>query len=159
MQIRAAVVCVSSVMSLRVISSAVVAALLLLSASAFAAPDTTFMRLMSWVQAVRSGGSAPEGLIVEVSVDELVVSSGDTFTLSWDSTGSSSCAAEGSWTGALSTSGSLSLQSYGVGERRFTVTCIGDQGETVSELVSVLFVLNEQQKQVQSAVSAIFATF
>jgi hypothetical protein len=159
MQIRAAVVRVSSNMIFNVLSRAAAVALFLLPASVFAAPDATFTKLMSWVQAVRSGGSIPEESVVEVSVDKLVVSSSDVFTLSWYATGSSSCAAEGAWTGALSVSGSLSLQSYGVGERTFAVTCITYQGEIVSEAVSVLFVLNEQQKQVQSAVSAIFATF
>jgi len=143
----------------RAFSNAVVASLFFLPALVLSAPDTTFTKLMSWVQAVRSGGPILEESIVEVSADKLVVSSGDVFTLSWDSTGSRSCVAEGAWTGPLSTSGSVSLQSYGVGERTFAVTCIGDQGEAVSEPVSVLFVLNEQQKRVQSAMSAIFATF
>lgn len=102
--------------------------------------------------------STPAAPTVSLDTDSSVVTSGETFTLSWSSTDATSCEASGSWTGALDPTGSLTQQAYGVGSRSYTVTCSGDGGETSSTPVLIQFETSAAQQASAVAVSAIIST-
>jgi len=123
-----------------------------------AAPSAMFSRLLKSLDEMSSGEAPPLPSEVTIGVDRSVVYSGMPFTLTWSSVGFSDCQAQGDWQGDLEASGSRELQSYGVGERIFSVQCTGDGGEVSSSLVTVRFEISQQQKQTLSAVTAIFST-
>ena len=126
-----------------------------------AAPSNIFIELLKVLETQRSGTAkqAPIQPTVELSVDRPVITSGETFILTWSSSGSTSCEARGGWTGDLEISGSSSLQSYGIGERAFYVQCAGDGGDVSSTTVTVRFAISPEQRNTQAAIAAIFSTF
>ena len=132
---------------------------------ASAAPSDTFSRLLLVLQSLQpaktlgDGDAATSAPIINVSTSQSVVISGETLILTWSSTNATSCEALGSWRGDLQTSGSLEQQAYGIGERSFSITCMGSGGTTVSTPVVVRFELSPVQRAAQAAVSAVMSTF
>jgi hypothetical protein len=77
----------------------------------------------------------PAAPAVTLSASPITVASGDSTTLSWSSTGATSCLASGQWTGSKDLSGSQSSGPITV-DSTFTLTCTGPGG-TVNRSVSV----------------------
>ena len=154
---------VSSSMTNKILTAALFFFCLPIIASA--APSDTFSRLLLVLQSLQpektlgNGEAATSAPIINVSTSQSVVISGETLILTWSSTNATSCEALGSWRGDLQTSGSLEQQAYGVGERSFSITCIGNGGTTVSTPVVVRFELSPVQRAAQAAVSAAMSTF
>ena len=71
--------------------------------------------------------TAPPAPVVSLSVDPSAVSSGSTVTLTWSSTGATSCTASGGWTGSRATSGSAQSGAL-TSNTTFTLTCQGASG-------------------------------
>ena len=67
---------------------------------------------------------------VSISANPASVSSGGSSTLTWSSTGATSCAASGDWSGLKATSGSQSV--LPVQASAFTLICSGPSGNTTS---------------------------
>ena len=132
---------------------------------ASAAPSDTFAQLLLVLQSLQpektlgDGDTATSAPTINLSASQSVVISGETLTLTWSSSNATSCEALGSWRGDLQTSGSLDQQTYGIGERSFSITCLGDGGTTVSTPVIVRFELSPSQRAAQAAVSAAMSTF
>ena len=154
---------VSSSMTNKILTAALIFFGLPIVASA--APSDTFSRLLLVLQSLQpdktagDGDAATSAPIINVSTSQSVVISGETLILTWSSTNATSCEALGSWRGDLQTSGSLEQQAYGIGERSFSITCIGSGGTTVSTPVVVRFELSPVQRAAQAAVSAVMSTF
>ena len=154
---------VSSSMTNKILTAALVFFGLPIVASA--APSDTFSRLLLVLQSLQpektlgNGEATTSAPIINVSASQSVVISGETLILTWSSTNATSCEALGSWRGDLQTSGSLEQQAYGIGERSFSITCIGNGGTTVSTPVVVRFELSPVQRAAQAAVSAAMSTF
>ena len=154
---------VSSSMTNKILTAALVFFGLPIVASA--APSDTFSRLLLVLQSLQpektlgNGDAATSAPIINVSASQSVVISGESLILTWSSTNATSCEALGSWRGDLQTSGSLEQQAYGIGERSFSITCIGNGGTTVSTPVVVRFELSPVQRAAQAAVSAAMSTF
>jgi hypothetical protein len=127
---------------------------------ASAAPSDTFAQLLLVLQSLQpektlgDGDSTTSAPTINLSASQSVVISGEILTLTWSSSNATSCEALGSWRGDLQTSGSLDQQTYGIGERSFSITCLGDGGTTVSTPVIVRFELSPSQRAAQAAVSA-----
>ena len=132
---------------------------------ASAAPSDTFAQLLLVLQSLQpektlgDGDTATSAPTINLSASQSVVISGETLTLTWSSSNATSCEALGSWRGDLQTSGSLDQQTYGIGERSFSITCLGDGGTTVSTPVIVRFELSPSQRAAQAAVSAAMSAF
>ena len=132
---------------------------------ASAAPSDTFAQLLLVLQSLQpektlgDGDTATLAPTINLSASQSVVISGEILTLTWSSSNATSCEALGSWRGDLQTSGSLEQQTYGIGERSFSITCLGDGGTTVSTPVIVRFELSPSQRAAQAAVSAAMSTF
>ena len=132
---------------------------------ASAAPSDTFAQLLLVLQSLQpektlgDGDAVTSAPTINVSASQSAVISGETLILTWSSTNATSCEALGSWRGDLQTSGSLEQQAYGIGERSFSITCIGSGGTTVSTPVVVRFELSPVQRAAQAAVSAVISTF
>ena len=132
---------------------------------ASAAPSDTFAQLLLVLQSLQpemslgDGDTATSAPTINLSANQSVVISGETLTLTWSSTNATSCEALGSWRGDLQTSGSLEQETYGIGERSFSITCLGGGGTTVSTPVIVRFELSPSQRAAQAAVSAAMSTF
>ena len=126
-----------------------------------AAPSNIFIELLKALETQRSGTAkqAPVQPTVELSVDRPVVTSGETFILTWSSSGSTSCEAQGGWTGDLEISGSARLQSYGIGQRAFAIQCAGDGGDVSLTTVTVRFAISPEQRNTQAAIAAMFSIF
>ncbi len=71
------------------------------------------------------GGSAP---VVSISAAPAAIASGQASTLTWTSTGATSCTASGAWSGAKPISGSESLAPTVSGTTTYTLTCSGSGG-------------------------------
>ena len=132
---------------------------------ASAAPSDTFAQLLLVLQSLQpektlgDGDTATSAPTINLSTSQSVVISGETLTLTWSSTNATSCEGLGSWRGDLQTSGSLDQQTYGIGERSFSITCLGSGGTTVSTPVIVRFELSPSQRAAQAAVSAAMSAF
>ena len=132
---------------------------------ASAAPSDTFAQLLLVLQSLQpektlgDGDTTTSAPTINLSASQSVVISGEILTLTWSSSNATSCEALGSWRGDLQTSGSLDQQTYGIGERSFSITCLGDGGTTVSTPVIVRFELSPSQRAAQAAVSAAMSTF
>ena len=132
---------------------------------ASAAPSDTFAQLLLVLQSLQpektlgDGDTTTLAPTINLSASQSVVISGETLTLTWSSSNATSCEALGSWRGDLQTSGSLEQETYGIGERSFSITCIGSGGTTVSTPVVVRFELSPVQRAAQAAVSAVMSTF
>ena len=132
---------------------------------ASAAPSDAFAQLLLVLQSLQSektlgdGDTTTSAPTINLSASQSVVISGEILTLTWSSGNATSCEALGSWRGDLHTSGSLDQQTYGIGERSFSITCLGDGGTTVSTPVIVRFELSPSQRAAQAAVSAAMSTF
>ena len=132
---------------------------------ASAAPSDTFAQLLLVLQSLQpektlgDGDTTTSAPTINLSASQSVVISGETLTLTWSSSNATSCEALGSWRGDLQTSGSLDQQTYGIGERSFSITCLGDGGTTVSTPVIVRFELSPSQRAAQAAVSAAMSAF
>jgi hypothetical protein len=132
---------------------------------ASAAPSDTFAQLLLVLQSLQpektlgDGDTTTLAPTINLSASQSVVISGEILTLTWSSSNATSCEALGSWRGDLQTSGSLEQQTYGIGERSFSITCLGDGGTTVSTPVIVRFELSPSQRAAQAAVSAAMSTF
>jgi hypothetical protein len=132
---------------------------------ASAAPSDTFAQLLLVLQSLQpektlgDGDTTTLAPTINLSASQSVVISGEILTLTWSSSNATSCEALGSWRGDLQTSGSLDQQTYGIGERSFSITCLGDGGTTVSTPVIVRFELSPSQRAAQAAVSAAMSTF
>jgi hypothetical protein len=133
--------------------------------AASAAPSDAFAQLLLVLQSLQpektlgDGDTTTSAPTINLSASQSVVISGETLTLTWSSSNATSCEALGSWRGDLQTSGSLEQQTYGIGERSFSITCLGDGGTTVSTPVIVRFELSPSQRAAQAAVSAAMSTF
>ena len=123
-----------------------------------AAPSDAFRKLLSALDSYRSGLPSQTVPSVSLSANQKVITSGESFTLTWTSLLTGSCEALGDWTGSLETSGSLQQQVYGIGERTYSIRCDGDNGEVTSESVTVSFQPSAQQQKLQANVAAIFST-
>ena len=127
---------------------------------ASAAPSDTFAQLLLVLQSLQpekslgDGDTTTSAPTINLSASQSVVISGETLTLTWSSSNATSCEALGAWRGDLQTSGSLDQQTYGIGERSFSITCLGDGGTTVSTPVIVRLELSPSQRAAQAAVSA-----
>ncbi len=132
---------------------------------ASAAPSDTFAQLLLVLQSLQpektlgDGDTTTLAPTINLSASQSVVISGEILTLTWSSSNATSCEALGSWRGDLQTSGSLDQQTYGIGERSFSITCLGDGGTTVSTPVIVRFELSPSQRAAQAAVSAAMSAF
>ena len=132
---------------------------------ASAAPSDTFAQLLLVLQSLQpektlgDGDTTTSAPTINLSASQSVVISGEILTLTWSSSNATSCEALGSWRGDLQTSGSLDQQTYGIGERSFSITCLGDGGTTVSTPVIVRFELSPSQRAAQAAVSAAMSAF
>ena len=132
---------------------------------ASAAPSDTFAQLLLVLQSLQpekslgDGDTTTSAPTINLSASQSVVISGETLTLTWSSSNATSCEALGSWRGELQTSGSLDQQTYGIGERSFSITCLGSGGTTVSTPVIVRFELSPSQRAAQAAVSAAMSAF
>jgi hypothetical protein len=132
---------------------------------ASAAPSDTFAQLLLVLQSLQpektlgDGDTTTLAPTINLSASQSVVISGEILTLTWSSSNATSCEALGSWRGDLQTSGSLDQQTYGIGERSFSITCLGDGGTTVSTPVIVRFELSPSQRGAQAAVSAAMSAF
>ena len=132
---------------------------------ASAAPSDTFAQLLLVLQSLQpekslgDGDTTTSAPTINLSASQSVVISGETLTLTWSSSNATSCEALGSWRGDLQTSGSLDQQTYGIGERSFSITCLGSGGTTVSTPVIVRFELSPSQRAAQAAVSAAMSEF
>ena len=132
---------------------------------ASAAPSDTFAQLLLVLQSLQpektlsDGDTATSSPTINLSASQSVVISGETLTLTWSSTNATSCEALGSWRGDLQTSGSLEQETYGIGERSFSITCLGGGGTTVSTPVIDRFELSSSQRAAQAAVSAAMSAF
>ena len=132
---------------------------------ASAAPSDTFAQLLLVLQSLQpekslgDGDTTTSAPTINLSASQSVVISGETLTLTWSSSNATSCEALGSWRGDLQTSGSLDQQTYGIGERSFSITCLGSGGTTVSTPVIVRFELSPSQRAAQAAVSAAMSAF
>ena len=146
------------IMNIKALTLALLCTCLPLGVSA--APDDTFAQLLLVLQSLQPEKSledvdtATSAPTINLSSSQSVVISGETLTLTWSSDNATSCEALGSWRGDLLTSGSLEQQTYGIGERSFSITCLGDGGTTVSTPVIVRFELSPSQRAAQAAVSA-----
>ena len=129
-----------------------------------AAPSNTFAQLLLLLQSLKSqktlsnGGAVTPAPAIIFSAGQSAVISGETLNLTWSSTNATSCEALGSWRGDLQTSGASEQQTYGIGERSFSITCTGSGGTTVSTPVIVRFELSPAQRAAQAAVSAAMST-
>jgi len=86
-----------------------------------------------------SGGSAPPPPppVVSITARPTSVASGGSSTLTWSTSGATSCAASGSWSGAVATSGSQTTGAL-TQNATYTLTCGGSGGTaTASASVSV----------------------
>ena len=135
--------------------------LAVLSVGASATPASIFIELLKELQIQRTDAAeqAPIQPTVDLSVDRSVINSGEAFILTWSSSGLTSCEAQGGWTGDLEIAGSLRLQSYGIGERTFSVQCTGDGGDVSSEPITVRFMISPKQRSNQAAIAAIMSAF
>ena len=133
---------------------------LLSPVSTHAAPSNIFIELLKELQIQRAGtaAQAPMQPTVDLTVDRSVITSGEAFTLTWSSSGSTSCEAQGGWTGDLEIAGSSTLQSYGIGERIFSVQCTGDGGDVSSLPITVRFMISPEQRSTQAAIAAMLST-
>lgn len=132
---------------------------------ASAAPSHAFAQLLLVLQSLQpektlgDGDTTTSAPTINLSASQSVVISGEILTLTWSSSNATSCEALGSWRGDLQTSGSLDQQTYGIGERSFSITCLGGGGTTVSTPVIVRFELSPSQRAAQAAVSAAMSAF
>ena len=85
-------------------------------------------------------GAAPPAASVSLQPSATSVSSGGTVTLSWQSTGTTSCSASstpgGVWSGSIGLSGTFTTPGL-TSTTVFTVTCVGSDGSTPSESTTV----------------------
>jgi len=65
---------------------------------------------------------------VTISVSPTSIAAGSSATLTWSSTGATSCAASGAWSGTQPGSGTQSVTSAAVGTYTYTLTCTGAGG-------------------------------
>jgi len=81
-----------------------------------------------------SGSTPSLAPVVNFSGSNAEVLVGNTATLTWASTGSSSCTASGGWTGSKETSGSATVTVPSAGEVAYNLACVGDGGTTLREI-------------------------
>ena len=96
---------------------------------------------------------APQAPTVQFTTDVSEINSGETFQLSWSSTDASACSASGSWEGSQSVSGSIEVETFGSGNRQYSLSCSGDGG-TNEATFTVNVVLSAEQLNSQAAASA-----
>lgn len=72
---------------------------------------------------------------VTISVTPEAVELGQSATLTWSSTGATSCTASGNWSGAEALSGSQIVTPAATGDYTYTLTCTGGEGSTSNSAV------------------------
>lgn len=81
------------------------------------------MILLLFFNACGGGSSGTPSPIVTMSISPSSIPAGQSATLTWSSTNSSSCAASGAWTGSQPTSGSLGVSPAAPGTFTYTLSC------------------------------------
>jgi hypothetical protein len=101
-----------------------------------ATPGTYFLNFVTRVNPAAQFGTyglaietTPPPPTVTLTANPTSVTSGNSSTLTWTSTGATSCAASGQWSGSRAVSGSQSVGPLTV-ESTFTLTCSGPGGST-----------------------------
>jgi len=74
-----------------------------------------------------SSGTTPAPTVT-LTANPGTITAGDSTTLTWSSTNATSCVASGDWTGAESTSGTVSETPSAAGTASYTLTCAGGGG-------------------------------
>jgi uncharacterized repeat protein (TIGR03803 family) len=69
---------------------------------------------------------------VTLSASPVTLTLGQAATLTWSSTGETTCAASGAWSGAKATSGALAVTPTALGANSFTLTCNGPNGSATT---------------------------
>jgi uncharacterized protein (TIGR03118 family) len=72
-----------------------------------------------------SGMSAVVAPTVQLALSNSAIALGQSSTLTWSSTGATSCMASGAWSGAQPTGGSLTVTPTAAGTDTYTLTCAG----------------------------------
>jgi uncharacterized protein (TIGR03118 family) len=75
-------------------------------------------------------GPAPVAPTVQLSLNSSTISLGQSATLTWKSTGATSCTASGAWSGAQAVSGTMTVTPAASGSDTYTLTCAGMNGST-----------------------------
>lgn len=84
------------------------------------------------------GAAAPAAPTVTISVNPTTASTDAHYTVSWSSSGASSCSASGAWTGSSAVSGSASFSEAVAGNYTYTLTCSNIGGSTASSATVVV---------------------
>jgi len=74
---------------------------------------------------VATNSSQQSPVTLSLSVNKTFVRTGETLTVTWDSTNSSGCTASGNWSGAKAKSGSETFEVSNAGKHSYTLECSG----------------------------------
>ncbi len=104
----------------------------------------TFIVILSFIITSCGGGGGGGGIspsvpsiIVSLTASDNAVSVGDSITISWTSSNSTSCSASGAWTGTKGTSGSETVTLTSSGTKSFSLSCSGTGSTSGSASTSV----------------------
>lgn len=81
------------------------------------------------------GGGGGTAASVRINASPISLTLGETSTLTWSSTGASSCQASGSWSGTLATNGTQTVKPATLGTHSYSISC-GTSTSSVSVLVN-----------------------
>lgn len=97
------------------------------------------MIVLVFFNACGGGSSGTPSPTVTMSISPSSIPAGQSSTLTWSSTNSSTCAASGAWTGSQSTSGSLAVSPAAPGTLTYTLSCSssGSSAATASATLTV----------------------
>ena len=84
-----------------------------------------------------SGSTSNQAVINSFSADQTSIVAGNSITLSWSSSYSTSCSASGSWDGSKATSGTEVLLMSDVGTFEYLLVCSNSSGSSAQKSVSI----------------------
>jgi uncharacterized protein (TIGR03118 family) len=76
------------------------------------------------------GGMSAIAPTVQLALSNTSIALGQSATLTWSSTGATSCMASGAWSGAEPTGGTMTVTPTAAGSDTYTLTCAGTSGST-----------------------------
>ena len=75
---------------------------------------------------------------VQLALSNTSIALGQSTTITWSSTGATSCMASGAWSGAEPTGGTMTVTPTAAGSDTYTLTCVGTNGSTPMKIVDML---------------------
>lgn len=104
------------------------------------------------------GGTTTAAPTVTMAFNSSSISLGQSSTLTWSSSGASSCTASGAWSGSQATSGTQAVTPTAVGAETFTLTCMGAGGSTPQSAGLTVTTANTAQYTLTNLVANVAGT-